>query len=417
MVREEREAEVRERARRGAPRSGCSTCCCRRAAGGGAATPLGDARSATPAEEPTRRRRTREKLRELLRDGQARRPRGRGRGRRAAASRRVEIARRRASRRWRSTLKDMLPGMLRRPNAEAPQVTVPEAREILSREEAERLVDMDEVAREARRRARAGGHRLPRRDRQDRGPRGRHGPRRVARGRAARPAADRRGLDGAPPSTAWCSTDHMLFIAAGAFHVAKPSDLIPELQGRFPIRVELEPLDARRLRPHPAPSRRTRCSSSTGAARDRGRRRSSSRTTPWSAIAEIAADGERADGEHRRPPSTVMERLLEECLRGPGHGRGAAAVDGGYVLRALGDISCRSRSAGTSCRVGSAAPFFSSEGIDDREAPATCVPRERAAAPRPPGGGGARLRQEGQPAAAAAHHPTGDDRPHRRPAR
>ena len=37
-------------------------------------------------------------------------------------------------------------------------------------------------------------------------------------------------------------TDHILFIAAGAFHVAKPSDLIPELQGRFPIRVELEPL-------------------------------------------------------------------------------------------------------------------------------------------------------------------------------
>jgi ATP-dependent HslUV protease ATP-binding subunit HslU len=40
-------------------------------------------------------------------------------------------------------------------------------------------------------------------------------------------------------------TDHILFIAAGAFHVAKPSDLIPELQGRFPIRVELEPLTRR----------------------------------------------------------------------------------------------------------------------------------------------------------------------------
>ena len=43
-------------------------------------------------------------------------------------------------------------------------------------------------------------------------------------------------------STAWCRTDHILFIAAGAFHVSKPSDLIPELQGRFPIRVELEAL-------------------------------------------------------------------------------------------------------------------------------------------------------------------------------
>ena len=46
-------------------------------------------------------------------------------------------------------------------------------------------------------------------------------------------------------------TDHILFIAAGAFHVSKPSDLIPELQGRFPIRVELERARARRVRPHP----------------------------------------------------------------------------------------------------------------------------------------------------------------------
>ena len=46
-------------------------------------------------------------------------------------------------------------------------------------------------------------------------------------------------------------TDHILFIAAGAFHVSKPSDLIPELQGRFPIRVELEAARPRRVRPHP----------------------------------------------------------------------------------------------------------------------------------------------------------------------
>ena len=46
-------------------------------------------------------------------------------------------------------------------------------------------------------------------------------------------------------------TDHMLFIASGAFHVAKPSDLLPELQGRLPIRVELRALDARRFPPHP----------------------------------------------------------------------------------------------------------------------------------------------------------------------
>ena len=45
-------------------------------------------------------------------------------------------------------------------------------------------------------------------------------------------------------------TDHILFIAAGAFHRSKPSDLMPELQGRFPIRVELNDLHARRFRPH-----------------------------------------------------------------------------------------------------------------------------------------------------------------------
>ena len=45
-------------------------------------------------------------------------------------------------------------------------------------------------------------------------------------------------------------TDHILFIASGAFHVAKPSDLLPELQGRLPIRVELRPLDARRFTAH-----------------------------------------------------------------------------------------------------------------------------------------------------------------------
>ena len=53
------------------------------------------------------------------------------------------------------------------------------------------------------------------------------------------------------PVTVLVRTDHILFIAAGAFHVSKPSDLIPELQGRFPIRVELETLDHRRLCKNP----------------------------------------------------------------------------------------------------------------------------------------------------------------------
>jgi ATP-dependent HslUV protease ATP-binding subunit HslU len=66
--------------------------------------------------------------------------------------------------------------------------------------------------------------------------------RRVAPGRAARPAAAGRGHHGDHQVRHDASTDHILFIASGAFHLAKPSDLIPELQGRFPIRVELDSL-------------------------------------------------------------------------------------------------------------------------------------------------------------------------------
>ena len=78
-------------------------------------------------------------------------------------------------------------------------------------------------------------------------------------------------------------TDHVLFIASGAFHMSKPSDLIPELQGRFPIRVELESLERRGLRAHPHRARRladravpARCSAPSGA-------RSSSRPTACAA--------------------------------------------------------------------------------------------------------------------------------------
>ena len=62
-------------------------------------------------------------------------------------------------------------------------------------------------------------------------------------------------------------TDHVLFIASGAFHMAKPSDLIPELQGRLPIRVELDPLSVERLRAHPYRARCLALRAVHGAAR------------------------------------------------------------------------------------------------------------------------------------------------------
>ncbi len=74
-------------------------------------------------------------------------------------------------------------------------------------------------------------------------------------------------------------TDHILFIASGAFHLAKPSDLIPELQGRFPIRVELGSLSVGRLREHPDADARLAGQAVPGAAGDRGGSRWSSRQT------------------------------------------------------------------------------------------------------------------------------------------
>jgi ATP-dependent HslUV protease ATP-binding subunit HslU len=120
---------------------------------------------------------------------------------------------------------------------------VREARELLTNEEAARLIDMDQVVQLALDQGGAGGHHLSGRDRQDRGPRER-----------PRPDVSREGVqrdllplvEGSTVTTKYgmLKTDHILFIAAGAFHTSKPSDLVPELQGRFPIRVELQALTA-----------------------------------------------------------------------------------------------------------------------------------------------------------------------------
>ncbi|WP_397547573.1 ATP-dependent protease ATPase subunit HslU [Rhodothermus marinus] len=122
------------------------------------------------------------------------------------------------------------------------RVTVAEAREILTQEEAQKLIDMDKVTREALERVEQSG--IVFIDEIDK----------VAARDGARggPDVSREGVQrDLLPLVEGCSvmtkygmvrTDHILFIASGAFHVAKPSDLIPELQGRFPIRVELKSL-------------------------------------------------------------------------------------------------------------------------------------------------------------------------------
>ncbi|MBE3587004.1 MAG: ATP-dependent protease ATPase subunit HslU [Thermoanaerobacteraceae bacterium] len=121
------------------------------------------------------------------------------------------------------------------------KVTVSEARKILTQQEAQKLIDMDEVTSEAVRRAEE--HGIIFLDEIDKiaGREGGSGPD-VSRGGVQRDILPI--VEGSTVMTKYgpVKTDHILFIAAGAFHMSKPSDLIPELQGRFPIRVELSSL-------------------------------------------------------------------------------------------------------------------------------------------------------------------------------
>src|SRR5438067_7868709 len=137
-------------------------------------------------------------------------------------------------------LKDMLSNVMPT-KTKRRRVRVAEARRLLAQEEAQKLVDMEEVVAQAVRRVENSG--IVFLDELDKvaGREGGHGP------DVSREGVQRDLLpivEGSAVTTKYgiVRTDHVLFIAAGAFHVAKPSDLIPELQGRLPIRVELEPL-------------------------------------------------------------------------------------------------------------------------------------------------------------------------------
>ncbi len=101
-------------------------------------------------------------------------------------------------------------------------------------------------------------------------------------------------------------TDHILFIASGAFHFSKPSDLIPELQGRFPIRVELSPLVGRRFRADPHGDRRLPRPPVPVAARH-GKRAPRLPARRHSATGGDRVRGQRAAGEHRRAPPAYRD--------------------------------------------------------------------------------------------------------------
>ncbi|RUM87422.1 MAG: HslU--HslV peptidase ATPase subunit [Thermodesulfatator sp.] len=198
--------------------------------------------AAAPGEEPASAGETRERFRQMLRDGKledrfvelviSQKP----------AAPMVEIFAAAGMEEMQSNLQDMLSNVFPKKKKRR-RVTVREARKILEQEAAGRLIDMDKVVENAISRVEQSG--IIFLDEIDK----------IAAGSGAGkggPDVSREGVqrdllpivEGTSVHTKYgiVRTDHILFMASGAFHVAKPSDLLPELQGRFPIRVELDSL-------------------------------------------------------------------------------------------------------------------------------------------------------------------------------
>ena len=234
--------------------------------------------------------------------------------------------------------KDLLGSMMPQ-RTKRRSLSVADAREALTDEEAAQLVDEDRVREQAVSRVEQGGIVfIDEIDKVAVGAGGKHGP------DVSREGVQRDLLPIVEGSTVQTKhgpvrTDHILFVAAGAFHVAKPSDLIPELQGRFPIRVELSSLDREdlvRILTEPTNSlvrQYTALLATEGITlefKDDG----------VQAIADIAAAvNERSADIGARRLHTVMERLLEPLsFDAPDMASGTVVVDETMVRERLADL-------------------------------------------------------------------------------
>ena len=235
-------------------------------------------------------------------------------------------------------LKDMLPGIFGGRTRKR-EMKVPEALEYLMQEEEQKLVDPEQVARLAVERTEQSGIIFV--DEMDKvaGREGGHGP------DVSREGVQRDLLpivEGTSVATKYgmVRTDHILFVAAGAFHVSKPSDLIPELQGRFPIRVELSSLNhedfVRILRePRNALLKQYRALLATEGLE---------LEFTDDAVEMIASYSmtvnERTENIGARRLHTIMEKVLDELLfEAPELPQKKWTIDGDYVKKMLEDIA------------------------------------------------------------------------------
>ncbi len=233
-------------------------------------------------------------------------------------------------------IKEMLPGFFGKRRKQ--WVTVAEARDIIEQEEAEQLIDRQQVARDGRLRVEQGGiiflDEIDKIAGHDSG----QGP------DVSREGVQRDLLpivEGSTVATKYgaVKTDHILFMAAGAFHTSKPSDLIPELQGRFPIRVELQALsedDFIRILTEPKNALTKQYSALLGTE-------GLSVEFSEDAIHEIARLAVEVNSTTEnigaRRLATLLERVLDEVsFEAPDMEGMQVNIDAAYVRRAVADI-------------------------------------------------------------------------------